>query len=77
MPISPIPEHRCSVLMMYNDEEEMTVSIRCRVCNREVMWCDLYAVGGRIDFRFPGIPTEPIRDSKAMYYSMEEKQRLR
>ena len=48
---SKIPPHRCLVFD-YGVENNGQLVVRCRVCAKTVLWCDLPTVGGGLRFEF-------------------------
>ena len=71
---SAMPEHNCEVFDMY--QEGKYFCVRCSVCYKPVLWCDLHTVGGGLGFQFLDISgTFDSRD--AMYLTREEAKKLR
>lgn len=68
-----IPDHECTVLDIYYVEKRECF-IRCRVCDRTVLWADLQAFGGQLGISFL---TQMVDNKEAMYYSKAEQQKLR
>lgn len=73
--IKGIPDHKCTVLDIYYVENRECF-IRCRVCDRTVLWADIQAFGGQIGISFL---SQMMADNnkEAMYYSKAEQQKLR
>ena len=50
--------------------------VRCSVCCKPVLWCDLHPVGGGLAFQFLNI-SETFDSRDAMYLTREEAIKLR
>jgi len=76
---TPIPKHRCQVFD-YGVEENGGLYVRCRVCARSVLWCDLPRVGGGLRFTFlsnDDISASAVADRSAMYLTPDEAEKAR
>jgi hypothetical protein len=71
-----IPPHNCDVFQIYNENDHL--SVRCEVCDKQVLWCDIKTVGGGVAFWFyDAQKPQTAVDRRAMYLSSDVKQKLR
>jgi len=62
----------------YGVEDAGNLYVRCRVCRKQVLWCNLPAVGGGLRFTF--LSKDDVianADRSAMYLTPAEAEKLR